>query len=224
MAQKKVNSKKSLNLEVQQKRMKEILRRLHGDYPDAECSLFFKSPFQLLIATILSAQCTDDRVNQVTPALFDRFPGPKEMGRASLAELEELIRTTGFYKNKAKSIQECSKTLVEKHGGKVPKNLEELTHLRGVGRKTANVVLGVAFGVPGLVVDTHVGRISRRMGFTRHQDPVKVEHQMMEIVPREEWVQYAHVLIRHGRAVCTARKAKCDECSIANLCEKRGVE
>ncbi len=222
MAQPKV-ARPGFSLNEQRLRMKEILRILSAAYPDAECSLFFKDPFQLLIATILSAQCTDDRVNQVTPALFKRFPGPQEMAKADIKEIESLIRTTGFFRNKAKSILECSRALVEMHGGHVPRDLDSLTALRGVGRKTANVVLGVAYAIPGLVVDTHVGRISRRMGFTRHLDATKVEYEMMKIVSQDFWIQYAHVLIRHGRAVCTARRAFCDDCPISRYCPKIGV-
>ncbi len=204
-------------------RMREILRVFDQVYPEAECSLTHASPFQLLVATILSAQCTDERVNKVTPPLFARFPGPREMAAASLKEIESLIRTTGFFHSKALSIQSASQSLLDLHGGEVPRDLEKLIALRGVGRKTANVVLGVAFGVPGLVVDTHVGRLSRRMGFTREMDPVKVEHEMMAIVPRERWSDYAHLLIFHGRAICTARRAFCEECPVARLCPKIGV-
>lgn len=210
-------------LSSEQKRMKEILRVLKLAYPEAECSLSFKSPFQLLVATILSAQCTDERVNKVTPELFKRFPTAKAMAKADLKEIEKLIQSTGFFRNKAKSILETSRELVEKYQGEVPEEMEKLVALRGVGRKTANVVRGVAFGHPGLVVDTHVGRISRRLGFTKSQDPVKVEHEMMEIVPREDWVIYSHLLIDHGRAVCTSRKAMCEECDLARLCKKVGV-
>lgn len=209
--------------QAQVRRMKEILRVLKIEYPEAECSLTHSSPFQLLIATILSAQCTDERVNRVTPILFDKFPTAAAMAQADLPELERLIQSTNFYKNKAKALLETSKTLVEKYQGNVPSNLDQLIELRGVGRKTANVVLGVAFGVPGLVVDTHVGRLSRRMGFTALLDPVLVEHEMMKTVPNEEWVLYAHLLIDHGRKICTARKAMCDICPIARLCPKVGV-
>lgn len=224
MAQARVKKKSAASsLEQQRARMREILRILDHTYPEAECSLSFRDPFELLVATILSAQCTDERVNKVTPALFKRFAGPREMAAAELSEIEGLIRTTGFFRNKALSIKAASSDIVNLHGGKVPRDLEKLTALRGVGRKTANVVLGVAFGVPGLVVDTHVGRLSRRMGFTRETDPVKVEHQMMEIVPRERWTDLGHLLICHGRAICTARKALCDQCPIARLCPKVGV-
>lgn len=203
--------------------MKEALKVLRREYPEAECSLTHESPYQLLIATILSAQCTDERVNLVTPALFKKFGTPKKMAAAEPPEIEELVRSTGFYKNKARSLKECSRDIVEKHGGKVPDKLEDLVALRGVGRKTANVVLGNAFDTPGLVVDTHVGRLSRRLGFTKQNDPEKVEQEMMEIVPREDWTDFAHLLISHGRAICTARKAMCENCPVSRLCPKVGV-
>ncbi|MGK5084275.1 endonuclease III [Bdellovibrionota bacterium FG-1] len=201
-------------------RAAEVLRILDLAYPESECSLSYKNPFQLLVATILSAQCTDERVNRVTPPLFKRYPGPREMASAPLSEIEELIKSTGFFRNKARSIQHASSEIVAKHGGKVPQTLEGLTALRGVGRKTANVVLGVAYGVPGLVVDTHVGRVSRRLGFTKETDPVKVEHELMELIPQQTWTHYGHLLISHGRAICTARQAKCEECPVARLCMK----
>lgn len=205
------------------RRMAEILRLLKREYPEARCSLDYESPFQLLVATILSAQCTDERVNQVTPALFARFPDARSAARAKVAEIEKLIRTTGFFRSKAKSIVETAEALVEGHAGEVPADLEALTRLRGVGRKTANVVLGNAFGVPGLVVDTHVGRLCRRMGFTRETDPEKVERHMMDVVLREDWSLFSHLLIHHGRAVCSARKPQCSECTLARFCPKVGV-
>lgn len=211
------------DIESRRARMREILKILARAYPEAECSLKFRDPFELLVAVILSAQCTDERVNQVTPALFERFPGPREMASAPAGEIEQLIKSTNFFRNKAIAIQATAKALLDRHDGHVPRDLESLVELRGVGRKTANVVLGVAYGIPGLVVDTHVGRISRRMGFTRETDPVKVEQVMMEIVERKHWTEYAHWLIHHGRAVCTARKALCGECPIARLCPKVGV-
>jgi endonuclease-3 len=162
-------------------------------------------------------------VNKTTPALFAKYPSPETMAKAPIKDLEKLVQPTGFFRNKAKSIQHASQALVKEHGGKVPGTLEELVKLRGVGRKTANVVLGVAYGVPGLVVDTHVGRISRRLAMTRLHDPVKVEHALMEIVPREKWTLYAHLMISHGRAICTARKAFCASCPISHLCPKVGV-
>jgi endonuclease-3 len=210
-------------LEAERKRMAEILRILNREYPESQCSLVHKNPFQLLIATILSAQCTDERVNLVTPELFRRFPGPQEMAKAKIGELEKLVKTTGFFRSKARSLLETSQAIMELHGGKVPMELDQLVKLRGVGRKTANVVLGVAFGVPGLVVDTHVKRLSYRLGFTTSSDPIKIEQDLIKIVKKEEWSSYAHLLIDHGRAICTARKAKCDECVISHLCPKVGV-
>jgi endonuclease-3 len=203
--------------------MRQILEILKRDYPEAECSLKFESPFQLLVATILSAQCTDERVNKVTPALFRQFPTVQAMALAKVSEIEELVKSTNFFRNKAKAIQASAAAIVELYDGEVPMDLEKLVSLRGVGRKTANVVLGVAFGVPGLVVDTHVGRISRRMGFTVSKDPEKVEEEMMKLVAREDWTLYAHLLIDHGRKICTARKAECDLCPIARYCPKVGI-
>jgi len=209
--------------EGERRRMAEIIRILKREYPEAHCYLHFKSPFQLLVATILSAQCTDDRVNKTTPALFAKFPDAESMALAKLPVIEKLIQSTGFYKNKAKSILETSKMLVEKYDGVVPRTMEELVELRGVGRKTANVILGNAYGTPGFVVDTHVGRITRRMGFTRHHDPVKLEHEVRELVPQAEWSMFSLWLIAHGRAICTARRAKCEECPLTRFCPKIGV-
>ena len=210
-------------LEAKRKRMGKILSVLKKDYPDARCSLIYKTPYQLLVATVLSAQCTDERVNRVTPGLFKKFGTPHEMAKAGIPEIENLIRSTGFFRSKAKSISELSQALVRDHEGEVPRNREQLTAMRGVGRKTANVVLGVAFREPALVVDTHVGRLSRRMGFTREKDPVKVETKMMDIVPESDWTIYAHLLIDHGRKVCTARKAHCTSCPVAQDCPRIGV-
>lgn len=204
-------------------RMIEILKILKKTYPGAKCSLIHEGPWQLLVATILSAQCTDERVNQVTPGLFKKYKSPIEMARAPISEIEKIIQSTGFYKNKARGLKESSQAIVELHDGKVPEDLEKLTHLRGVGRKTANVVLGNAFRIPSMVVDTHVGRLARRMGFTRNHDPVKVEHDLMEVVPRKDWTIYSHLMIDHGRATCTARKAYCERCPVARLCPKVGV-
>lgn len=204
-------------------RMAEILSSLKKAYPDSKCSLIFETPFQLLVATVLSAQCTDARVNQVVPHLFKKFPDPQSMSQATLKELEELVRSTGFYKNKARSLSELSKKILESHQGEVPKDLEALTGLRGVGRKTANVILGNAYGIPGLVVDTHVGRLSRRMGFTKSLDPERVEQEMMEIVPQSDWTLYSHLLIDHGRAICMARSPKCNECFLRSDCPQVGI-
>jgi endonuclease-3 len=188
-------------------------------YGDAECELRWTTPFELLVATILSAQCTDVRVNQVTPALFARFPDAQAMAAADRVELEELVRTTGFFRNKAKHIQEASRLLVERHGGHVPAEMEALVALPGVARKTANVVLGSAYGkAEGVVVDTHVGRLSRRLGLTRHDEPVKVERELMAQLPRGRWIQFSHQLIVHGRRVCTARAPRCADCTLAPHC------
>ena len=204
-------------------RAKKIARALAREYPDAKCALDYESPFQLLIATILSAQCTDARVNQVTPGLFKKYPSPRDFAEADLAELEEAIRSTGFYRNKAKNIQACSQALLEEHSGEVPGTLEELTSLPGVGRKTANVILGNCFGIPGIVVDTHFGRLSRRMGLTRATDPVKVEKEVGPLIPKEEQILFCHRMILHGRQVCTARKPKCALCAIEKICPRKGV-
>ena len=204
-------------------RMREILKVLGRLYPEAHCALIHRNPFELLVATMLSAQCTDERVNQVTPALFAKYPDARAMSGATLGDLESLVRSTGFYKNKALALKTTAELLVERHGGEVPSSLVELTALRGVGRKTANVVLGNCFGIPGIVVDTHVGRLVRRMGFTRETDPVKVEHAMMEIIDRDQWTISNHMLIDHGRSLCSARKPLCDDCPVSPLCPKVGV-
>jgi endonuclease-3 len=197
-----------------------ILKRL---YPGAVTALAHDNPLQLLVATILSAQCTDARVNTVTPALFARFGTARDFAGCDIKELEQLVRPTGFYKNKAKHIRACCAAIVERFGGQVPATLDELVTLPGIGRKTANVVLGDAFGTPGITVDTHVGRLSRRLGLTRHRDPVKVEFALMKIVPEAEWTGFSHRLILHGRAVCHARKPRCEACALAGLCPKVGV-
>lgn len=202
-----------------------IARRLAQAYPEARCSLDFASPFQLLVATILSAQCTDKRVNAVTGDLFRRWPDPTDMAAARPADLERVIRSTGFFRAKAKSILGCCRGLVERHGGAVPATLEDLVRLPGVGRKTANVVLGSAFGLAtGVVVDTHVGRLARRLGLTRQTDAVKAERDLMAVLPREEWIAFSHRIIEHGRAVCTARKPRCAGCVLADLCPQVGVK
>lgn len=219
MASKKVKTRQDFDRE----RMLKVLRKLKKAYPDSKCSLIYETPFQLLIATILSAQCTDERVNQTTPALFKKFPDAKKMSKASIVEVEKLVRSTGFYKHKARNIVGTAKLLMEKHQGEVPARLEDLVELMGVGRKTANVLLGYAFGIPGLVVDTHVGRLSRRMGFTEEKNPVKVEAAMMEIVPKSEWIAYSHLLIDHGRALCMARKPNCEDCFLKAECPRVGV-
>lgn len=197
----------------------EILERLLEEYPGADCALIHDNPFQLLVATILSAQCTDKRVNMVTPALFARYPTPASMADAELAEIEELIRTTGFFRNKARSLKGLGQALVADHQGDVPHSMAELRALPGVGRKTANVVLGNAFGIDeGIVVDTHVQRISGLLGLTFQKTPEKIERDLTELVPREFWTPWSHLLILHGRAVCKARRPLCDQCVLADLC------
>ena len=206
------------------KRTRQIISKLKRTYPDAHCELNHSNPLQLLVATILSAQCTDERVNKVTPALFSRCHTARDFAEIPTTDLEDLIRTTGFFRAKARSIRGCAAALVKDHGGKVPRTMEHLHQLPGVGRKTANVVLGNAFNLAeGVVVDTHVGRLSRRMGLTRQHDPVKVEQALMKIVPKEEWTLFSHLLIWHGRRRCSARKPDCLHCEIRNLCPKRGV-
>ena len=205
-------------------RTRQIISKLKKTYPDAHCELHHSNPLQLLIATILSAQCTDARVNQVTPALFARCQTAKDFTEIPVSELEDLVRTTGFFRSKAKSIRGCATGLVKDHGGEVPKTMEQLYKLPGVGRKTANVVLGNAFNLAeGVVVDTHVGRLSRRMGLTRHHDPVKVEQALVKIVPKADWTLFSHLLIWHGRRRCSARKPDCPQCEVSALCPKRGV-
>lgn len=205
-------------------RAKSINAKLAKAYPDAHCALDFENPLQLLVATILSAQCTDVMVNKVTPALFKRCPTAKDFAEIADEDLQELIRPTGFFRNKAKSIKACGKLLVEKYNGKVPGTLNELVQLPGVARKTANVVLGECFDTPGITVDTHVGRLSRRMGFTSEEDPVKVERDLHTLIPQEDWTIFSHRMIWHGRQICIARKPKCDVCTLAGVCPKIGVE
>jgi len=206
-------------------RCRTILRRLRAAYPDARCALQHDNPLQLLIATILSAQCTDARVNLVTPALFKRYHTAADFAAAPLADLESLIRSTGFFRNKARSIRNCCQDITEKHTGKVPDMLDELIALDGIGRKTANVVLGVAYGkAEGIVVDTHVMRLSRRLGLTRQTTPEKIEQALMKVVPRRDWIDFSHLLIWHGRKRCNARRPDCIQCEVADLCPKIGVK
>jgi endonuclease-3 len=200
-----------------------LVRHLARLYADAHCALHHDNPLQLLVATILSAQCTDARVNLVTPALFARYPDAHAFATADQRELENLIRSTGFFRNKARNIIACCRQLVDQHGGEVPATMEELVPLPGVGRKTANVILGTAFGTPGLTVDTHVGRLSRRLGLTRETDPVKVERDLARVLPRKEWTMFGHRLIFHGRQVCHARKPDCAGCGLSALCPRIGV-
>lgn len=196
-----------------------ILERLRAAYPEARTALNFENAYQLLVATILSAQCTDARVNMVTPEVFRRFPNPAALARAKQPVLERLIQSTGFFRNKSKSLIGMAQALVADHGGEVPSTMEELNALPGVGRKTANVVLGNAFGINvGVTVDTHVARLSRRLRLTRHEDPVKIERDLMPLFPRADWALLSHLLIFHGRQVCTARRPRCEVCVVANLC------
>lgn len=197
----------------------EILERLKRLYPNATCSLDYETPVQLLVATILSAQCTDERVNKVTPELFRRFPDAASMASADLAELEELVRSTGFYRNKAKNIQGACRKIVTDFGGQVPQTMEELLTLPGVARKTGNVVLAHAFGInAGVTVDTHVKRLSQRLGLTTHTEPVQIERDLMKLLPQPDWENWSIRLIYHGRAVCNARNPACDRCQLVDLC------
>ncbi len=200
-----------------------MLRSLERLYPHAECALNYETPWQLLVATILSAQCTDVRVNIVTERLFREIPDPQSMATASQQAVEDIIRTTGFFRNKAKNLITCAGQIVREHKGKVPETLEELVALAGVGRKTANVVLGNAFHVPGMVVDTHVKRLARRFGWTKADDPEKIEQDLSKLLPKAEWTQCSHTLIAHGRVCCKAPVPSCSQCQVSALCRKVGV-
>ncbi len=200
-----------------------IYKKLGKRYPNADCELDFRNPFELVVATVLSAQCTDKRVNMVTPPLFKKYPTPKKMAAAKLIDLEELVRTTGFYKNKARNIHLLSQKLLSDFGGEVPSTLEELITLPGVGRKTANVVLGHAFGVPGITVDTHFGRLSRRFKWSTSNDPVKVEEDVSRLIPQKDWTTLSQRLIHHGRRICHARKPACGACPLIDLCPSYGI-
>ncbi len=205
----------------------EIVKLLSKHYPDAHCELTHESPFQLLIATILSAQCTDERVNQVTKVLFSKFPAAKDLAKAPIEEVEKIIHATGFFRNKAKNIKACAQTLVHDFKGEVPPNLDELTKLPGVGRKTANVVLGNSFGiVSGIVVDTHVARLSQRFGWLKNSEvanPEKIEQRLMTFIPKNTWIILSHYLIFHGRRHCKARKPNCEGCFLIDHCPRKGV-
>lgn len=210
--------------EARKKRASQILRIIRKEFPEAKTALVHAEPFQLLIATILSAQCTDERVNKVTPPLFMQFASPSDFANADIRELETAIKSTGFYRMKAKNIVGCSRALVERFGGTVPSTMEELVTLPGVGRKTANVVLGQAFGiVSGVVVDTHIHRLSQRMGFSREKTPEKIEIDLMEVFPKKDWIDVGSILILHGRKTCNARKPRCGECAVNRLCPRVGV-
>ncbi len=194
------------------------MRAVERAYPDARIALRFRNAFELLVATILSAQCTDQKVNEVTQVLFERYPTPEALAGTTPEELEPVIRPTGFYRQKAKSLLATARDLVDRFGGEVPGSMEELTSLRGVARKTANVVLGEAFGVPGLAVDTHMKRVHQRLGLTRSDDPVTIERDLMDLVPRAEWTRYTHRMIHHGRVCCAARRPRCEACPIRDEC------
>ena len=200
-----------------------IYRILTKEYPDAKCELDFNSPLELLVATVLSAQCTDVRVNAVTPVLFNRFPTLETLAAAKVSEVEEIIYSTGFFRSKAKNIKELANKILNDFGGEVPNDLAKLITLPGVGRKTANVVLGNAFGIPGLTVDTHFGRLSRRFGWSTATDPVKVENDVAKLVPEKEWTLLSHKLIWHGRRICHSRKPECGICPLAKLCPSAGI-
>ena len=207
------------------KRARKVAALLQQEYPEATCALVHDSPFELLIATILSAQCTDERVNIVTTDLFNKYPTPAALAAVPIKQLEKLIQSTGFFRNKAKNIHACCEKLVAEHGGQVPQEMEKLVHLPGVGRKTANVVLGTAFRIAsGVVVDTHVTRISQRLGLTEHEDAVKIERELMEQLPQEEWIDFSHRMIWHGRRICKARKPVCGSCVLEKICPQIGVE
>ena len=207
------------------RRAAKVVKALAQEYPDATCALDFQTPLELLVATILSAQCTDQRVNLVTKDLFQKYRTAADYAVAALADLERDIQSTGFFRNKAKSIAGCCQVLQERFGGEVPKDLDALVGLPGVGRKTANVVLGTAYGIAsGIVVDTHVVRVSRRLGLTAQKDPVKIEQDLMQLVPKSGWVAFSHRMIHHGRRLCTARKPQCDDCPLRPFCPRIGVQ
>ena len=218
-AAKAVRPRKTRRMAPAKQRAPEIYARLSAEYPDAKCALDHRNPYELLVATILSAQCTDKRVNMVTPALFARYPDPDAMSRAKPEVLEEMIKSTGFFRNKTKSLLGMSTAVTEQHSGTVPATMEQLVKLPGVGRKTANVVLGNAFDLnEGVVVDTHVGRLSNRLAFSRESDPVKIEQDLIALFPREQWTMLAHLLISHGREICDARRPLCEKCVVNDLC------
>jgi len=204
-------------------RAKAIYRQLTKNYPNVRCELDYSSAFQLLVATVLSAQCTDKRVNQTTPALFKKYPNPKKMSKADLKDIQRLVKSTGFFRAKAKNIKGLSNKIMEEFDGDVPSNLDDLITLPGVGRKTANVVLGHAFGIPGITVDTHFGRLSRRFGWSKQNDPVKVEFEVGELIPEKEWTNLSQRMIWHGRRVCHSRKPACGACPLAKLCPSYGI-
>ena len=213
----------SPKITAEQSSARSIYRILTKEYPDARCELDFNSPLELLIATVLSAQCTDKRVNAVTPVLFNRFPTVTKLAGAKISEIEKIVYSTGFYRSKAKNIKELANKILKDFNGEVPKTLAQLVTLPGVGRKTANVVLGNAFGIPGLTVDTHFGRLSRRFGWSQETDPVKVENDVAKLIPEKEWTLLSHKLIWHGRRICHSRKPECGICPLEKLCPSAGV-
>ncbi|SRR5581483_10291022 len=216
---------KGESLEARKERFQNIFKLLRREYPDAKCALEFYTPFELVAATILSAQCTDKRVNIVMPEFRKAFPNAKAVANADVRDIEDVIKTTGFFRQKAKSLKSMATDIVEKFGGNVPDSMEELTTLRGVGRKTANVVLGDAFGkAEGIAVDTHVTRLSGRLGLTVHSEPVKIEQDLMKLAKPSQWTLTSHVLILHGRAICDARKPKCSQCTVASYCPSAGMK
>ncbi len=218
-AKRAANSKKAVAAGTDPKRIAAILAKLDEAYPDATCELKHDNPFQLLISTILSAQCTDVRVNQVAETLYKKYPTPEAFAHANPSELEQDVRPTGFFRNKTKSIMGASKAILQNFGGQVPRTMEEMLTLPGAARKTANVVLGTAFGIAsGVVVDTHVIRISNRLDLTRNEDPKKIEQDLMQVIPKERWIRFSHQIIWHGRRVCVARKPKCIECNLEKIC------
>ena len=206
------------SISIKRKRMGKIVFRMKREYPDSQCSLHYESPFQLLVATILSAQCTDERVNRVTHKLFAKYPHVEDLSKLPLETIKKKIYSTGFYNNKAKSIKKMANMIMEKHGGELPKNLEELVKLPGVGRKTANVVLGNVYHIPSVVVDTHVTRIANLLKFVKTRNAEKIEQELMKIINQKDWTLFAHLFIDHGRAVCIANRPKCAECFISELC------
>ncbi len=210
-------------VEARKHRAARIAARLQEAYPDATCELDFRNPWELLVATVLSAQCTDKMVNQVTPALFEQFPDAASLARAPQAKIERLIRKTGFYSQKAKAIRATAKVVTERFAGSVPGTIEDLTSLQGVGRKTASVVLGTAFGKPAVFVDTHVKRLSYRLALTRFHEPDEIEQDIRRLLPPEQWTEFCHRLIRHGRSICFARKPSCERCPLEPMCPRVGV-
>jgi len=211
-------------LEEKKGRAEAIVERLTQVFPEVHVPLHHRNPFELLVATILSAQSTDEQVNKITPKFFDHYPNPERLARAPLHEIEKLIHSLGLFRNKARSLKKCAQQLVKDYRRKVPSTMEELTHLAGVGRKTANVILGYAFGIPGIVVDTHCSRVSRRLGLTKNKEPNKIEKDLMALLPKEEWTPFSHRLIVHGRRVCHARKPNCQACFLSDLCPSAEIQ